>query len=231
MNGMEKIEARIAADAKAEIAQIEADTKTEVDAILAQGEAEANALAEEILEKGKVQVAERKDRLASSAEMEGKKMELAMKQELMSEAFDKALEDLTSRPQGEYVDLLVSLAIACVSSGKESLVFSQKDKDSIGKEVITKVNDAIKGGKAPELPPVITDSKAGPFLEKVLNTVKAVLGSGGASGGVTLAEETRSLKGGFIMLDGDVEINCDFDTLVRLQRSELELEVAGMLFS
>ncbi|MFI3254011.1 MAG: V-type ATP synthase subunit E family protein [Eubacteriales bacterium] len=230
MNGMEKIEARIAADAKAEIAQIEADTKKEVDAILESAEAEAKALSEDILEKGKIQVAERKDRLASSAEMEGKKMELAMKQDLISEAFEKALEDLTSRPQGEYIDLLVSLAIACVSSGTESLVFSVKDKESVGKEVVSKVNAALKGGNAPELPPVITDSKAGPFLEKVLKTVTAVMNAG-SDGGVSLSEETRPLKGGFIMLDGDVEINCDFDTLVRLQRNELELEVAGLLFS
>jgi V/A-type H+-transporting ATPase subunit E len=32
------------------------------------------------------------------------------------------------------------------------------------------------------------------------------------------------------MVDGDVEINCAFETLVRLQREKLEKEVAKVLF-
>ena len=39
-------------------------------------------------------------------------------------------------------------------------------------------------------------------------------------GKLTLAEETRPLKGGFILSDGKVEVNCSFDTLVRLQKAE-----------
>ncbi len=228
MNGMEKIKARIDADAKAELDKIEADTKAQVDAINEKAEAEAKALTEEILEKGKQQVAERQDRLVSSAHMESKKLELAMKQEVITEAFDKALEELCSRSEKDYVDLLVSLALASVTSGTETLVFSPQDKDVVGKQVVQKVNEAIGAGKAPELPAVITDSKAGSFLEKMVKAVSAVLGN--SQGSITLSEETRQLAGGFIMVDKDVEINCDFDTLVRLQRNDLELEVAAMLF-
>jgi V/A-type H+-transporting ATPase subunit E len=32
------------------------------------------------------------------------------------------------------------------------------------------------------------------------------------------------------MVDGDVEINCTFETLVRLQRETLERDVAKVLF-
>lgn len=34
------------------------------------------------------------------------------------------------------------------------------------------------------------------------------------------------MRGGFVMLDNDVEINCTFETLVRLQREKLEKQVA-----
>ena len=51
------------------------------------------------------------------------------------------------------------------------------------------------------------------------------------SGKLTLAEETRPLKGGFILSDGKVEVNCSFDTLVRLQKTETAGEVAKRLFS
>jgi V/A-type H+-transporting ATPase subunit E len=51
-----------------------------------------------------------------------------------------------------------------------------------------------------------------------------------ANGQLTLSEETRPMKGGFILVDGDVEINCAFETLVRLQREKLEKEVSKALF-
>lgn len=52
----------------------------------------------------------------------------------------------------------------------------------------------------------------------------------GAKGQLTLSEETRPMKGGFILSDGRVEVNCTFDTLVRLQRGTLSTQVADVLF-
>ena len=50
------------------------------------------------------------------------------------------------------------------------------------------------------------------------------------AGALTLAEETRPMDGGFILSDGAVEVNCTFDTLIRLQRGALAGEVAKVLF-
>ena len=47
---------------------------------------------------------------------------------------------------------------------------------------------------------------------------------------LTLSEETRPMDGGFILSDGAVEVNCTFDTLIRLQRGALAGEVAKVLF-
>ena len=52
----------------------------------------------------------------------------------------------------------------------------------------------------------------------------------GGKGNLTLSQESRPIKGGLILSDGDVEVNCTFETLVRLQRGELEREVAKVLF-
>ena len=79
----------------------------------------------------------------------------------------------------------------------------------------------------PELPGSITDTKVGAFLGKVVNSTAAIVTG---TGMLTLSEETRNIRGGFIMLDGDVEVNCAFETLVRLQRERLEKEVAQALF-
>ena len=50
------------------------------------------------------------------------------------------------------------------------------------------------------------------------------------NGSLTLAEETRPMNGGFILSDGRVEVNCSFETLVRLQKAELTGKVTGVLF-
>ena len=52
----------------------------------------------------------------------------------------------------------------------------------------------------------------------------------GDKGQLTLAQETRPMQGGFILSDGAVEVNCTFETLVRLQRGTLSTQVADVLF-
>ena len=106
-------------------------------------------------------------------------------------------------------------------------MFSPKDRARIGKQVVVAANDAMVKGVAPELPGSITDTKVGAFLGKVVNSTTAMVTG---TGMLTLSEETRPIKGGFIMVDGDVEINCAFETLVRLQREKLEKDVANLLF-
>lgn len=52
----------------------------------------------------------------------------------------------------------------------------------------------------------------------------------GDRGQLTLSQETRPMQGGFILSDGQVEVNCTFETLVRLQRGTLSTQVADVLF-
>ena len=56
----------------------------------------------------------------------------------------------------------------------------------------------------------------------------AVMGKSG--GKLTLSGETAPIQGGFILKDGNVEVNCAFDTLVRLQKAETAGQVAQRLF-
>ena len=45
-----------------------------------------------------------------------------------------------------------------------------------------------------------------------------------------LSEETRPIRGGFILKSGRVEINCSFEMLLQLQKSQSGAEVAAILF-
>ena len=46
-----------------------------------------------------------------------------------------------------------------------------------------------------------------------------------------LSEETQPIRGGFILKDKNVEVNCTFETLVRLQKAETAGAVVKKLFA
>jgi V/A-type H+-transporting ATPase subunit E len=50
------------------------------------------------------------------------------------------------------------------------------------------------------------------------------------NGSLTLSDTTREIKGGFILSSGNVEVNCTFDTLIRLEKGEMAREVNRILF-
>lgn len=193
MNGIEKLTQQISADAQAEIDALTAEAQAKADAIAADYAQRAQKAADDIRVRGEAAAAQREERLISMAAMEGRKELLAGKQDMVSKAFDLALDKLCELPEEEYVALLAKLAASC-AAGKEQLIFSQKDRTRVGKAVVMAANEALGGGA------------------------------------LTLSEQTRPIRGGFILCDGDVEVNCAFETLVRLQRGEISGEVAKVLF-
>lgn len=48
---------------------------------------------------------------------------------------------------------------------------------------------------------------------------------------MTLSKETREMAGGLTLRDGSVEVNCAFETQMRVLREEMAAEVAKILFS
>lgn len=195
MNGIEKIIDRISGDAQAEIDAILDEARAEAAQITAKYESQAKAEADEIVKRGSAAAAEREERLVSMAQMEGRKAELAAKQEVIEEAFQLALKKLLALPEDKYVELLAGLAAKASVTGKETLIFSAKDRDSVGKKVAAAASALVSGGA------------------------------------FVLGNETRSINGGFILSDGAVEVNCSFDTLVRLQKAEITGEVSRALFA
>lgn len=194
MDGIEKITGRIAEDAGREIDSLLADARRQADEITARYEAQAQRESEDIISRGKRNADERVERLASVAQLDARKLELAAKQEMLARAYDLALEQLLNLPEKEYVALLADLAVKASSTGREAVIFSQKDRTRYGKAVVTQANERLGDGH------------------------------------LTLSEQTRPIKGGLILSDGDVEVNCTFETLVRLQRGEMDREVAKVLF-
>lgn len=51
----------------------------------------------------------------------------------------------------------------------------------------------------------------------------------GLPGKLKLTPETRDIKGGFILRDGQIEINSSFEAILKYKQNELESEVADLL--
>ena len=227
MNGIEKITQRMEDDAQREINEILTAARAQAEEIARRSREQADRESAAIAARGESAAAEREKRLESMAEMESRKLVLAAKQEVLDEAFTMALEKLCTLPDEEYIELLAALAVKAARTGREKVIFSQKDRNRVGKAVVTKANDALARKVAPRLPNDLTDTRAGAILDKVVTGASAILAG---TGMLTLAEETRPIKGGIILSDGDVETNCTFETLVRLQRENISGEVAKVLF-
>ena len=50
-------------------------------------------------------------------------------------------------------------------------------------------------------------------------------------GKLTLAEDTRPMEGGLTLRDGNVEVNCAFETELRVLRDDMASEIAAILFA
>ena len=68
-------------------------------------------------------------------------------------------------------------------------------------------------------------------LDRMADAVNAKLKSLGKEGKISLAEETADITGGMILKDEKVEVNCAYETLLRLNKKEIAGQVAKLLFA
>jgi V/A-type H+-transporting ATPase subunit E len=194
MNGIEKITQRIETDTQAEIDSLLADARAEAERIGAKYHAQADSEKAELTARNEKAAAEREERLVSVAQMEARKVTLAAKQEMVEQAYQRALEKLCAMPEEQYVTVLADLLGQASSTGREEVIFSEADRKKVGKAAVAAANAAKKGAA------------------------------------LTLSAETRPIRGGFILKDENVEVNCTFETLVRLTKTETAGAVAKQLF-
>lgn len=227
MNGIEKITQLIQSEAQTEIDSVLARAREEALQITARYEAQAQAEAAELTAKHQRAAAEREERLISAAQMEARKTALATKQELVEQAYAQALERLCALPEEQYVQVLAELLVEASSTGQEEVIFSPQDRERVGRAVVARANELLARESAPDLPKELTNTKVGAILDKVAAGVTAIV-QGTAL--LTLSQETRPMRGGFILKNQNVEVNCTFETLVRLQKAETAGAVAKQLF-
>ncbi|MCQ2452579.1 MAG: V-type ATP synthase subunit E [Oscillospiraceae bacterium] len=143
MNGIEKITARIQADADAAKAALLKKAEQEADALLDEYRQKARAEYETLRTEGELAAKSQKEQLISAARLEVNKQLLQTRQELMAQAFEKATEELRALPADRYLLLLTRLAVSASRTGKEELIFNEADRARYGEQAVASANAAL----------------------------------------------------------------------------------------
>ena len=169
MTGIEKITARIEADAQSEVTRIRSEADERCAALRAEYDKKAQDAYWERIRAGVKECESRVDRMGRLAQMESKKSVLSLKQSMVGEAFDRAVEQICKMPQEEYVDAMAELAAKSAVSGSECVILCERDRDRCGEALVAAANAklAASGRNAQlTLSPELGDMKAGFLLRE-----------------------------------------------------------------
>jgi V/A-type H+-transporting ATPase subunit E len=143
MNGIDRITARIAEDAKAESEAALDKARREADEIMAAYKRESDERISALLPKAKAAAKENTARRLATAAMESRKLELAAKQRVVAKAFDEASAELVKLPEAKKTEWLAKLAAKASRTGGEALVLNVSDHAAIGKKVAEAANKLL----------------------------------------------------------------------------------------
>lgn len=132
MTGAEKIIEKILADARTDVQNTERELEERRAALEAQYEARAQQDGEKILEDARQDAQEGRRRQLSMAQLEGRKAILAVKQELIAQAWEGALQALCALPVEEYRALIGKMLLETATEGEHELLIAQTDAERLG---------------------------------------------------------------------------------------------------
>lgn len=68
------------------------------------------------------------------------------------------------------------------------------------------------------------------YGKKLVKQANQQLLSEGNTGALTLSSDIRHIKGGLILADGNIEVNCTFQSIARLIRDDIAADIANIMF-
>ena len=187
-------------------ARIETDAKGEIAEILREGEAKAAKIRSDYQAQA--------DAAAKAAEAAGK------------EAARRQAERLEGAAQMEAKKMILAAKQSCLDAAFDKARQRLLDlPDGQYSDLLAKIAAKASRTGGEEIILSARDHKR--VGAKVVEKANFILGTGK----LTLAGETREMDGGLILRDGQVEVNCAFETQLRVLREDMTAEVAAILFS
>ena len=139
MQGIDKIIEKIISDAKADAEQTALQTKNQIDSVRKKHEAQAKKQIDELREEFADKKAQVESRAETMAELEARRNMLAIKRELVEEAFAKAQEMLIALPDEEYLNFIENLMRNL--DNKRGDVIVGKSEKRIDADFVDKINE------------------------------------------------------------------------------------------
>lgn len=144
MAGVEKLKERILEEARLQAQNNIKRAEEQASEIYKAAREEADIKSRAIIEKAQNDALERKKRIMSYAALEARKQRLKAKQEMVDEAFEKALDRLKSLSQKEYMGILADMIVKSVGDGGQEVILSQKDREAMGASLVETVNKKLE---------------------------------------------------------------------------------------
>jgi V/A-type H+-transporting ATPase subunit E len=149
---LEAIVDKILKDARDQTSRIEGESRAKIQSIQSECEETVRALQETSSKRAERLAEDQRRRLLSMAELDIRKEVLALKQEMIGTAFERAISKLLEQGEESYSTLLKKLILDADLEGDEELILNQKDRERIGDVLIRELNEAFsKTGKKREL--------------------------------------------------------------------------------
>lgn len=160
MKGIDKITARILADAEAECAALKKESDARIEAIRAENEQKAQDEYVRLVREGVKDTEQRVQRLDRTAKLEARKSILSMKQETVSRAFDLARERIAELPERDYVAFLAREAAEAAITGQEKVIFCERDRASVGAKAVKAANERLAAKGMPGMLTLSDETRA-----------------------------------------------------------------------
>lgn len=150
MKGIASIKERILEDAHQKVDEIQKSAQEKADGIRVQADKQAQRILENAKNDAQYECEEHKRRLITIAQLDLKKQALETKQDMIEKTFENVLDKLCKLPLDQYKAVITDMLLD-VCDGKEQVVFSNIDKERLGKSFINTVNNKLiqegKNGK------------------------------------------------------------------------------------
>ena len=191
-------------------ARIQEDAQQEVDAVLAEAKAQADGIT--------ARYAAQAEQAAAGIREKGERSAEECRQRLNSTAqMDAKKQELSTKQ--ELLDKAFALALEKLKQLPEEAYV----------DLLAQL--AVRASVSGSEQLIFSATDRARYGVKVATKANEILNKAGKPAALTLSEKTRVFQGGLLVCDGDVEVNCTFETLVRLARNEVVGEVTAVLFA
>ena len=216
MNGIDRITASITSDAERDAERIVSEANETAAVIIEDQKKRSESLRRSISARTEKERAEIDERTRSSAALLKRNRMLEAKSEILDSAYERAVQMLLDQSDDDYYKMLTGIFKATV-------------EDQIKAEQTALSHDAYGEYAAPEIYILKldrdTDRRIG---DRFYKSASEFVKKNGKK--LERSTDTVEIKGGFVLVCGDVELSCGIPVLMSSVRADTESEVLAKLF-